>query len=194
MEMSINIRDAKIEDCEHIAALFLVASDGLAEYIWTPLVEPGEDLLKIGARRYARTNTEFSFQKCQIAKDADAVVGMMHGFPMTREPGFDIETVDPVLRPYAELEDYGSFYISAVAIYPTHRNRGIGTRLLDAAAQQARSLDLPRLSLICFEQNDAAMRLYHRIGFVEIDRRPLVPHPCLRYESGDAILMSYSIT
>ena len=36
-------------------------------------------------------------------------------------------------------------------------------------------MDFTRLSLICLEQNQGAMRLYSRLGFREIDRRPLVP-------------------
>jgi len=47
----------------------------------------------------------------------------------------------------------------------------------------------PRVSLICFEANEAAMQLYRRLGYVEVDRRPVVPHPCLHYSDGDALLL-----
>jgi hypothetical protein len=34
------------------------------------------------------------------------------------------------------------------------------------------------------------MRLYSRLGFREIDRRPLVPHPVWRSCQGDAVLLT----
>jgi len=55
--------------------------------------------------------------------------------------------------------------------------------------EQARSLKLTQVSLICFERNEAAMSFYHSEGFHEVDRRPIVPHPTLRYKDGDAVLL-----
>ncbi len=157
--MSVTIRDAVVADCRDIAALFLISSDGLAEYIWSPLVQRGETPLDAGERRYARRQTAFSFENCQVATERGRVVGMVHAFPMERDPDFDIESVDPVLRPYAELEDYGSLYVSGIAVYDGFRNQGIGSRLLAAVETRARTIKLPRVSLICFEGNAGAMRL-----------------------------------
>jgi ribosomal protein S18 acetylase RimI-like enzyme len=67
--------------------------------------------------------------------------------------------------------------------------RTIGSRLMAEADSRARVLGLRRLSLICFERNHGAMRLYRRLGFEETDRRPLVPHPSLHYQDGDALLL-----
>lgn len=44
------------------------------------------------------------------------------------------------------------------------------------------------MSLIVFEQNTEAKRLYERHGFREVTRRPVVPHQLIRY-TGDALLM-----
>jgi len=191
--MTVTIRPATRDDSPEIARLFLISSDGLATYIWSKMQTPGLSLEEVGARRYAREGVAFSYENCLIAVEGDAVLGMLHAFPMERAADAQPET-DPILRPYSELEDYGSLYISGVALYPGHRGKGIGTRLLDAAASRARRLGLPRLSLICFEENRRAMALYHRYGFVEIDRRPLVPHPTLKYREGDAVLLTCTIS
>ena len=37
----VNIRQAVKEDSVDIARLFLISSDGLAEYIWSQVAEPG---------------------------------------------------------------------------------------------------------------------------------------------------------
>ena len=86
-------------------------------------------------------------------------------------------------------EGPGSLYVSGVAVTSEHRRRGLGRRLMEQARARAETLGLPRVSLICFEANEAAMQLYRRLGYVEVDRRPVVPHPCLHYSDGDALLL-----
>lgn len=182
----VTIRPARREDSPAIAELFLISSDGLAEYIWGRMDMPDLSPIEIGAERYAREDGDFSYRHCLMAEVDGDVAGMVHSFEMP--PGEGAEE-DPVLRPYAELEDAGSLYISGIAVHPAFRGRGIGTRLLDAAHDRARQMALPRVSLICFERNDPAMRLYRRHGYLEQDRRPLVPHPTLHYTDGDAVLL-----
>jgi GNAT superfamily N-acetyltransferase len=186
------LRPATRTDCADIARLFLIASDGLAAYIWSRMDMPGLSLEEIGRRRYEREGVAFSYRNCLIAEADGAVIGMLHAYPMERPEAPSVES-DPVLRPYSELEDYGSLYISGVALHDAWRGRGVGTRLLQAAEIRARDLRLGRLSLICFERNARAMALYRRLGFGEIDRRPLVPHPSLKYRDGDAVLMARRI-
>ena len=195
--LKVTLRQATRDDCQRIARLYMIASDGVAEYIWSRIHAPELSLLEIGTQRYARENTDFSYRNCTVAEKDGAVVGMMLGFEMREPPpeGRGAEPareVDPVLEPYTHLEDYGSLYISALAVFNEHRGLGIGTRLLQEARRRARAMGFDRLSLICFEQNFGAMRLYRRLGFVEIKRRPIVPHPFLHYREGDAILLACS--
>ncbi len=63
-------------------------------------------------------------------------------------------------------------WIGGMAIVPTHRGRGYGSRLMTALVERARGLGLAALQLEVLDQNDAARRLYTRLGFVET--RPLV--------------------
>ena len=190
------IRPARPEDCGDIAMLFLLSSDGLAEYIWSQAGPEGASPLETGRRRYAREGVAFSYQNCLVAEEDGQVIAMLHSFvmPPREETGDEAandngEAVDPVLQPYAELEDPGSLYVSGVAVTPEHRGCGLGRRLMEQARARAETLDLPRVSLICFEANETAMQLYRRLGYAEVDRRPVVPHPSLHYSAGDAVLL-----
>ncbi|MBA1145904.1 GNAT family N-acetyltransferase [Ectothiorhodospiraceae bacterium WFHF3C12] len=183
-----NIRWARHADAIDIARLFLMSSDGLAAYIWGAHAQGGQSLEELGAARYAREGVAFSYQNCLLASREQEVLGMLHAFRMpTRNPE-EIEP-DPVLRPYAELEDAGSLYISGLAVYQRHRRTGVGGALLDCAEALAIQRGLPRLSLICFERNAYARAFYARRGFDVLDRRPVTPHPALHYSDGDALLM-----
>lgn len=186
------VRPARLDDCGDIARLFLIASDGLADYIWRRIAPAGASLLEVGRRRYERDGVDFSYRNCLVAEQGGRVVAMVHSYPMmpreeTANGGG--ERPDPVLQPYAELEDPGSLYVAGLAVYPEHRGRSLGRRLMAEVRARAEALGLPRVSLICFERNEMAMLLYRRLGFVEVDRRSVVPHPSLHHRDGDALLL-----
>jgi len=188
------LRPARRRDSRAIARLFLMSSDGLAEYIWSRLpANDGEAPLDIGARRYARDGVAFSWQNCLIAERGGKIVGMMHAFPMEAPAAETTPESDPVLRPYSELEDAGSLYVSGVAVEPAVRRAGIGAALMDVAELRAAALGLNRVSLICFEPNAIALGLNRTLDYREIARRAIVPHPTLHYRDGAAILLVKSI-
>lgn len=188
------LRPARRSDSRAIARLFLMSSDGLAEYIWSRLpANDGDTPLDIGARRYARDGVAFSWQNCLVAERGGKVVGMMHAFPMEAPAADATPESDPVLRPYSELEDVGSLYVSGVAVESSFRRTGIGAALMAAAETRASLLGLNRVSLICFEPNAIALGLYRDLGYREIARRAIVPHPMLHYREGAAILLVKSI-
>lgn len=180
-------RPARKDDCAAIAALYSISSDGVADYIWTQLAEPGEDILDVGRRRYEREGTAFSYENCTMVEIDGEIVGMLVAFPMHVEPSGAGES-DPVLAPYSKLEEDDSYYICGMALFPEHRGLGIGSGLLALAEEQARRKGLEKLSLLVFEQNDGAKRLYDRAGYREVDRAPVHPHPLIHY-TGDALLM-----
>ena len=83
---ALAVRPARPEDCADIASLFLLSSDGLAEYIWAQVAEDGESLQETGRRRYAREGVAFSYQNCLVAERQGKVVAMLHSFPMPPRP------------------------------------------------------------------------------------------------------------
>jgi len=181
-----SIRPAHKSDARRIAELYRISSDGVADYIWTKLARPGEAILDVGQRRYAREGTPFSYENCKLVELQGSVVGMLVAFPMAVDEEY--EESDPILVPYSVLEEDQSYYVCGMAVDEKYRGRGIGAGLLDEAERTARQLGFQKLSLIVFEQNIGARRLYERHGYEERRRHPVVPHPLIHY-IGDAILM-----
>ena len=177
--IEVVLRPAEKSECRMIAALYSISSDGVADYIWTRLLD-------VGQRRYEREDSVFSYRNCTIVEVAGGIAGMLVAFPLHSD-GDAVET-DPVLVPYSRLEEDNSYYICGMAVFPEHRGRGIGHRLLDLAEKHARAKGFAKLSLIVFEQNEGAKRLYDRTGYREKARQPVVPHPLIHY-TGDAVLM-----
>jgi ribosomal protein S18 acetylase RimI-like enzyme len=189
-ETKFQFRPAQKPECRTIASLYSISSDGVADYIWTKLAEPGEDILDVGQRRYERENSLFSYQNCTLAtlgENGQTIVGMLVAFPMVVDETATPEE-DPVLAPYSRLEENNSYYVCGVAVFPEYRNRGIGTQLMALAETHAITKGFAKLSLIVFEQNQGAKRLYEHLGYREVKREAIVSHPLIHY-SGDALLM-----
>jgi len=187
MKPGVNYRPARKEDCATIARLYSISSDGVADYVWTQLAEPGENILDVGRRRYEHEDSVFSYHNCTIAEVDGEIAGMLVAFPMQVDPRAEPDT-DPVLAPFSRLEEDGSFYICGVALFEQFRGRKIGSHFMQLAESRARELGLNKTSLIVFEKNEGACRLYNRLGYREIKRETIVPHRLIHLD-GDAILM-----
>jgi ribosomal protein S18 acetylase RimI-like enzyme len=191
-------RSATPDDCNTIAQLFRIASDRVSDYIWSTLTDdyPGLILVEIGAKRYANPDSLFSYKNCVLAQQNNETIGLMLTFASAQaeeveSPQISIESELPesdVLAPYS-LEAPGTWYICALALFPEFRGRGIGTQFLQLAHQQAAERGFSKLSLLCFEQNAGALKLYKRNEFEVIDRAPVVPHPLIHH-TGDILLMT----
>ena len=181
----LEYRAAKKEDCRIIAELYSISSDGVADYIWTKLAEDGENIHDVGQRRYENEDSVFSYKNCIVVEKDKKIIGMLVAFPMICDGSV---SDDPVLAPYSRLEADNSFYICGVAVLPEYRGLGIGTELMQLAEQQAKIRKFNTLSLVVFEENEGAVRLYEKLGYKEIQREKIVPDPLIHY-TGDAVLM-----
>lgn len=65
-----------------------------------------------------------------------------------------------------------SAMILKVAVHPHHRNKGVGTKLIEAALDELAKRNVRAVDLHVHLSNTGAMRLYERFGFtiVKIDR------------------------
>lgn len=187
--MAVEFRSAQRSDAREIARLFQISSEGAADYIWSQLAQPGEDLLDVGASRYARDDVDFSYQNCLIAEADGQVVGMMHSYVMRHDPQAAPVT-DPVLAPYADLEIPDTLYISSLALHEGWRNQGLGAQFLAHARQRSSDLELDGLSLIDYAANTGACRFYERHGFRIVDQCQVTPHPMIGV-MGEAYLMQW---
>jgi len=188
-------RQATGKDSRFIAGMIDISSDGIAIIEWTQAAQAAGDrtALDIGARIYASDEGKYSYRNCCIAEVADRRVGMLLDFPMPARDPSDLASPPPfdgtdVFAPYKYLEAPGTWYICGVALLPEYRGRGIGTGLMQMARQRARQHGYKQLSLVVFEENTAAVRLYRRLGYETIKRAPIIAHPLIR-ASGDALLM-----
>ena len=197
MNSGVFFRPALRGDARGIAELFLIASGGVAGYVWSTMSAdyPGLTPIEIGARRHAREEGVFSYRNATIAEIDGAVAGMLHAYRVPEPPEREEadEPVDPVLASYAGAGVPGSLYVSGLAFFPKYRGRGLGTQMLGRAREAAREGGCRELSLRVFEGNEGALRLYRREGFRVVHRAPVTPHEAIRY-TGYVLLMAAGVS
>ena len=185
--MTVLFRPAVRTDAREIARLFQISSEGCADYIWSQIAQPGQSLLDVGERRYAREGVIFSYENCLVAEAEGRVIGMMHSFVMRHDPEAQPET-DPVLAAYADMEIPDTLYISSLALHEGWRSLGLGQQFLQQARERCRDLGVEGLSRIDYAANTGARRFYERHGFEIVKTCQITPHPMIRV-TGEAYLM-----
>ena len=123
-------------------------------------------------RRYLRAIRRYPNAAVFVADDDGSIVGRLS---LARDQ-------HPASRHVADL---------GLMVAATHRRRGVGTALLEAAVDWARQAGVRKLELHVFPWNKGAIALYDRFGFVREGYRR--GHYRRGDEYVDAILMAYDI-
>ncbi|MEQ9488382.1 MAG: GNAT family N-acetyltransferase [Alphaproteobacteria bacterium] len=190
---SMETRDARPSDARALAELIAIAGAGIPEWLWAGMAGPGETPLDVGIRRAMRDHGGFSWRNAIVAEMNGQVSGMILGYKLETDEG-EPAAIDPVLLPFLELERLvpESWYINAFAVYEPWRCRGVGGRLLTAAAERAKAAGCAEMSVQTFSQTPRSEAFYARYGFVRIESRPL-PEPSVCAYGGDTVLLTRTL-
>lgn len=169
------------------------ASEGMSSWLWAQDAEKGQSAQDVGMNRARRESGGFCYPNATLLESESKVAGMLVAYKLPNEidVAAELEGVPDFLAPIIELECLapGSFYINAIAVYPEHRSKGFGSLLMNEAERQALDQGLDTLSLVAFEDNVGAVRLYKRLGFSIAGSRPTVAHESVSH-AGNEILMT----
>ena len=188
------IRPATRDDALPLAEFIDMAGEGLPRYLWASMAEPGKSVWDVGVRRALRSEGGFSYLNAYVAEIGTKAAGTVIGYQLSDVPVEIGPDFPPMFAPLQELENEaaGSWYINVMAVDPAHRGKGIGGMLLAHAENLARSSGNTQMSLIVFNQNLGARRLYERFGFREIAQRPIIKEDW-ECESDYSVLMVKSL-
>jgi len=185
------MRPARREDADVLARLTDMAGHGLPSHLWAEAAEAGETPLEVGRRRVEREDGNFSYRNAWVIDVKGAIAAGLIGYRQPEPYSLEgLETFPPVIQPLVRLKAYapGSWYVNVLAALPEHRGKGLGSLLLADAERRAHEVGARSLSLIVASENPDAMRLYERVGYRTLARRPVVGFP--GFHGGDWVLMT----
>jgi ribosomal protein S18 acetylase RimI-like enzyme len=121
---------------------------------------------------FAEENNRLSHQNALVMEEEGQLIGIAIAYDGARASELDrpLERAaakrlgQPDYRIPTEAET-SEFYLDTVSVSPSRQGRGYGRQLIEAGCDRARKLGHLRVALLVDLENEAAKRLYERIGF-----------------------------
>jgi len=177
--MDVTLRPATRDDIPDLSRLHMLGAHGLVEAVYQDAL-PGLPTNEIFERVLALTGTRNSFENASIAMKEDRVIGEVHAYPFDDTGTNRTNPYVPkdrliLFEPYKRLDPLaaGTYHINILAVYPEFSGKGVGTILMSLARSHAKQRGFSNLSLLVFD-NNRAVDLYQRLGFVVTGRSPLI--------------------
>ncbi len=193
--MSIVYREGRKEDSLRIAQLDDIASGGAIEYLFHDLI-PGMSPVEIVASNLENDRYPHSYRSAIVAEKDNSIIGMALSFPgiyhcITNDMR-EFFPPDRLLHFHhmftAPVRD--SYFLDAICVDQRHRNKGIGSKLIDLTKEKAHGEGYSTLSLIAFADNAAAIKVYRQNRFDIIQNIELKPHRRIPHEGGCVLMVA----
>lgn len=175
--MEIKIREAGPADAPLIGRVVAmgIGYDEAKDYA-------GDNVFEVLAEVAAQDDSQYSYRNALIAEVDGTPAAAIVSYD-----GADLHTLREgslrVIRRYHpdilitdDETDPDEYYLDSLAVLPTYRGIGIGTKLIEEAIARARSKGHTRIGLLVDYANPDAERLYRQLGFRRIGDRPFFGH------------------
>lgn len=175
MKIDVKLRSAQPADAE-IASVLLYSAYSHTQVNY-PL--PAEQANQFGERLqhfFREDGNRFSYQYTLVAEQDTEIVGLVLSFGGRDEERLNDATGWKLEREAADDE----WYVDALAVLTNWGRKGIGTRLLQAAEQQARQQNYSKVALNVAQENEPALSLYRRLQYVVTQKTVLYQRPHVR--------------
>lgn len=126
--------------------------------------------------RSARGLGCFSYRNSIMIDHEGEPAGCLVGEPLPLRPAAIDGDTPAVIRPLHELQnlDRNIWYVSALAVLPQFRRKGLGTALLGLADRLGDTAGRRCMGVIAADTNTAARRLYEHCGYRMKAVRPMI--------------------
>ena len=185
------LRDATVHDGSDLAILADAATRRLVSWLWDESASDGQSNFEIGRTTILANQSSPSYlANWAVAEVEGRVAGALNSYRLAPADRSVSGRSAQVVRPLFELKSRaeGTWYISVASVHPEFRQRGIGQALISLAERKARDANAEAMTLMVGSFNQSALRLYLRLGFREVQRRPFRSFPGSD-QHGDWILM-----
>jgi ribosomal protein S18 acetylase RimI-like enzyme len=180
---NILVRKGRPEDAHHFSELVILTSPAIFPIVF------GSSVKKMMKSLFPHKRHYYSFDRSFFAEVDGEVVGMAQLHKLVSRKG-QTARLSLLLLKYlkwrlpAKVVNLLKFdhlikfvarndcYLSNVAIYPEFRSSGIGTKLLAAIEEEAKSIGKKRIVLHAETHNLRAISLYERLGYKIESRSP----------------------
>lgn len=166
-----------MNDSEMIAAYLLLAMEDIVfKFIGEANPEKAKEFM---LHFVEKDNNQYSYLNCWVAEDnmkVVAAINLYNGAQLSelRQPVIEYlrNRFNKDFNPEDETQA-GEYYLDTLGVNPNHRNKGIGTKLLQFVIDEYVNRHGQTLGLLVDEINPNAKRLYLKLGFKSAGTRVL---------------------
>lgn len=177
---NVTLRPAIVEDVDWVAPLLFAAGPALFSYIFASPPDQAQEIL---SQAFIYPYHAFSYEHTQVVEVDRQPAGMMISYSgvQKRQADEKVHAVMARILPLLKLpkilvnltdltrikQDVASqdYYILGLGVLPNLQNQGLGTHLLNQAAQQAQEAGCKSVCLDVTYSNSKAKVLFERSGF-----------------------------
>lgn len=148
MSEEVIIRDGQIKDKENTLAVWEELTEysiDISTYDFDMVKEAPELWMK-----YFETNVRSRNRKAIVAEQDGKIIGYLLGYIQKRPPIFKTSH---------------QAHITDIAVISSKRNKGVGTKLLDAFSNWAREKKMKYVTLGVLPENKSGIKFYQKQGF-----------------------------
>ena len=168
----IKYQNAQKSQAADIADLIMTAmNDECCQYFYKPN-HTANDFRNMMIRLVEREDSQYSYKNTIVAVEDDKVVGAAVSYDGSQlhdlQKAFLEATRRDLQRDFSSMQDEtepGELYLDSFAVVSGKRGHGIGSNLLKATMNKAKTMNIPNVGLLVDHGNPKAEKLYVANGF-----------------------------
>lgn len=174
------ISDANKEQARKLAKLIQLARGGMPYYIWQLEGKGNADPIDIGSKHISREQSSISYKHARVCIEDDKLLGLAQSYRLSDSPSLlnlhkHPDPIIPLLM--LETKAPGAWYLHAIAVEKSHRNRGVAKLLMRDTEILAEHAGCNEIALTVNSSNKLALSIYGSMGYTSKDQMRAVPFP-----------------
>jgi ribosomal protein S18 acetylase RimI-like enzyme len=165
------IRAARPTDAEEVVPLIIQAMGKLANKFTN--VEDEELIDQLFKYFFQQHNNQYSYENTLVFEEEGKVLGSINAYDGGKLLELRKAFLNYVVEHYKASDvnqdtetEAGEFYLDSISVHPSAQGKGIGKQLIRAGIDWAKKLGHHTVGLLVEQNNENALRLYQKTGFV----------------------------
>lgn len=170
------LRDAQPEDAEVVSILLVQAMGSLASS-FTSGADYSEQIA-LFRKFFKEKHNQYSYQNTIVCIKNDKVIGSVNGYDgsllKTLRTDFSNYIHDKYGFVFPNDSDEtcpGEFYVDCVSVLNEFQGKGVGSSLINAMTERAKSKEISKIGLLVDTSNEKAFTLYQKLGFEIVEKK-----------------------
>lgn len=130
---------------------------------------------------FKRKNNQYSYENTIVFEDNGKILGSVNGYDGALLKSLRADFIEHIKDNFGFLfpddsdeTGHGEFYIDCLCVFKEYQRQGIGSILVNAMTDKAKSLNINKIGLLVDTDNVNALNLYKKLGFEIVELKHFI--------------------